>query len=196
MDRVITAEEFEELYRATARDVFGYARRRHAGDVEDLVAEVYVVAWRRRADLPGPSLRRAWLFGVARTLLKAEGRRRRSEAELVGELAAQSAPTAAAQAASPGSERTTAVVVAAVSRLSVRDREILQLVGWEGLTPAELAVTLGIRPGTARVRLHRARQALAADQDVQTLVERPGSVLLQVRDADSSPTGGRAGRMA
>jgi DNA-directed RNA polymerase specialized sigma24 family protein len=87
--RVVGADEFEELYGATARDVLAYLRRRGAGDAEDLAAEVYAVAWRRRADLPAPMLRRAWLFGVARTLLKAEGRHRQRDRELLDELAAR-----------------------------------------------------------------------------------------------------------
>jgi DNA-directed RNA polymerase specialized sigma24 family protein len=65
------------------------------------------------------------------------------------------------------------VVTAALARLAPRDREILQLVGWEGLSPAELAVALGVRPGTARVRLHRARRALASDPELRALVEEP-----------------------
>jgi RNA polymerase sigma-70 factor, ECF subfamily len=64
-------------------------------------------------------------------------------------------------------------MAAAVDRLGPADREVLRLVAWEGLTPAELAVALGVRPGTARVRLHRARRALAADPAVRALVEEP-----------------------
>ena len=169
MGRTIDAEEFEELYRATARDVLAYVRRRRAGDPDDLVAEVYAVAWRRRPDLPAPMLRRAWLFGVARTLLKADGRERRRDREVVVELAARAEPSADPA----GARRTTSVVAAALARLAPNDREILQLVSWEGLSPAELAVALGVRPGTARVRLHRARQALARDPDVRALVEEP-----------------------
>src|ERR1044072_3178656 len=66
---LITAEEFDELYRATAPELFAYLRRRAVPDVEDLVAEVFVTAWRRRQDLPAPMLRRAWLYGTARRLL-------------------------------------------------------------------------------------------------------------------------------
>ena len=47
MGREIDAEEFEALYAATARDVLAYVRRRRSGDADDLVAEVYAVAWRR-----------------------------------------------------------------------------------------------------------------------------------------------------
>ena len=64
------------------------------------------------------------------------------------------------------------VVVAALARLSPDDRELIQLVEWDRLTPAEIAVALGLRPGTARVRLHPARQALASDPQIQALVRR------------------------
>ncbi|MCW2842362.1 MAG: hypothetical protein JWN22_278 [Nocardioides sp.] len=165
----ITADEFEELFRATARDVLSYLRRRSSGDVDDLLAEVYAVAWRRRPDLPAPPLRRAWLFGVARTLLLADGRRQRRDRELVGQLAVR--PERAVERTR--TEGTAAVLAAALERLSRHDREVLRLVAWEGLTPAELAVALGVRPGTARVRLHRARQALASDPDVRALIEEP-----------------------
>jgi RNA polymerase sigma-70 factor (ECF subfamily) len=168
MGHAPTAAEFENLYRATASDVLNYVRRRTRADTEDLVAEVYAIAWRRRSDLPAPMLRRAWLFGVARILLKADGRQQQREGELVSDLAARPEPTSG----TTPDGRTARVVTAALERLTPKDREILRLVTWEGLTPAELAVALGVRPGTARVRLHRARQALASDPEIRTLVEK------------------------
>jgi RNA polymerase sigma-70 factor (ECF subfamily) len=173
MGRTIDAEEFEALYLATARDILAYVRRRTSGDADDLVAEVYAVAWRRRSALPAPLLRRAWLFGVARTLLKAAGRRQVRDRELLGELATRPETEPEAHADADARDRTSPVVAAALARLASHDREVLQLVAWEGLTPAELAVALGVRPGTARVRLHRARQALASDPGVRALVEEP-----------------------
>lgn len=89
--------------------------------------------------------------------------------ELVSELAAQPA----ASAGSTKADRAEEVVTHALARLAPNDREILQLLAWEGLTPAEVAVALGLRAGTARVRLHRARQALASDPAVRALVEEP-----------------------
>lgn len=180
MAPVVSPQEFEQLYRDTARDVVAYVRRRTAGsgvDAEDLVAEAYAVAWRRRLDLPPPLLRRAWLFGVARRLLEADVRRRRRAGELSRELAvtAPDAGAAGERADDRADDRRARIVTAALERLGPGDREVLRLVGWEGLTPAELAVALGVRPGTARVRLHRARRALAADPEVRALVERhPG----------------------
>lgn len=166
MSTELAAAEFEELYRATAGELFGYVRRRTAADAEDLVAEVYATAWRRRGDLPAPMLRRAWLFGTARKLMLAEGRRRSAEGSAVAGLAALDPPVEEDQ--EPGDAGV--VVRAALERLPAREREILRLVEWERLTPAELAVALGVRPGTARVRLHRARQALAADPEVRALL--------------------------
>jgi RNA polymerase sigma-70 factor (ECF subfamily) len=48
----------------------------------------------------------------------------------------------------------------ALAALSEADREVLLLVAWEDLSPAEAAYALGIPQGTARSRLHRARVAL------------------------------------
>lgn len=166
---MIGGPEFEELFRATAKDIYRYVRRRTLGDAEDLVAEVYAVAWRRRADLPAPILRRAWLFGVARTLLLADGREAASRQRALQDVALRNAHALSAE--DPASPEPSAVVRAALDRLPDAEREILRLVEWERLTTAELAVALGVRPGAARVRLHRARRALARDPDVQALVD-------------------------
>jgi RNA polymerase sigma-70 factor (ECF subfamily) len=53
-------------------------------------------------------------------------------------------------------------VIRALAQLPDRDRELLMLVAWEGLEPAQLARVLGVSRGTANVRLHRARRRLAA----------------------------------
>lgn len=58
-----------------------------------------------------------------------------------------------------------------VEMLPDPDRELIMLTVWERLSVAEAALTLGIRPGTARVRLHRARQRLAADPAIQALLQ-------------------------
>lgn len=156
------AEEFAELYRTCAGDVFGYLRRRAAVDVEDLVAETFTTAWRRRREMPPPLLRRPWLFGVARTLLLAQRRTRAATAAAVREVAGRQA--AATPAGDPVPESPAVHAVRdAVARLSEGDREILTLAVWEQLSSPEIAVVLGIRAGTARVRLHRARAALAGD---------------------------------
>ncbi len=164
-----TEEEFAALYRATATDLFAYVRRRYAGDAEDVVAETYAVAWRRRGSMPAPVHRRAWLFGVARVLLAAQQRRDHGDSALASELARQPDAVAAA----PPSAGRLGAITDAVERLPAAEREALRLAMWEGLTAGEVAVALGIRPGTARVRLHRARRTLARDPEVRALIEGP-----------------------
>jgi RNA polymerase sigma-70 factor (ECF subfamily) len=162
---MISTEEFETLYRATAPELFAYLRRRSAPDPEDLAAEVFAIAWRRRADLPAAFLRRAWLFGAARNLLLAQARQRGHEQDVVQRVATRESldmPSVDPQL----EER----VRAALGRLDPGERELITLVEWERMTPAEIAVIFGIRPGTARVRLHRARQSLAADPELREIV--------------------------
>lgn len=170
MGRSVTEQEFEELYRATVGDLIAYLRRRGASDAENVAAEVYAIAWRRRTDLPAPMLRRAWLFGAAAKVLQAEHRRRVREREAGAEHARLDGATP-----DDAQSTTTETMVAAIGRLSPGHQEVLRLIEWERLTPAELATALGVRAGTARVRLHRARMALAADPAVRALVEEGSS---------------------
>ncbi len=189
MGRPINAAQFEDLYRATAKDVFTYVRRRVTDDAEEIVAETYAIAWRRQAGMPASPFRRAWLFGIARTLVLAEHRRQLRERNTVrdatrivaapvhaaggnGEPADDETYSASPQTLSEAPCRDD-VLEAALERLTPMQREILRLTAWECLTPGEVAVALGVKPGVARVRLHRARQALAADPQVRALAERP-----------------------
>lgn len=61
----------------------------------------------------------------------------------------------------------------ALRKLNPDDREIVLLVAWEQLTPAEVAIALEIPQGTARSRLHRARHLLQHYLDT-TSPARPG----------------------
>ena len=155
---------FEALFRATSAPLLGYLTRRAAPeDAADLMAEVYLVAWRKRADLPRGD-ERLWLFGVARRLL-AEHRRlsgRRSGVD------ADPAPGDTAAAAPDVRER---AVRHALESLTDLDRELVTLTTWEGLSPAEAARVVGITAGTARVRLHRARSRLARHPRLLAVLE-------------------------
>lgn len=155
---------FEQLYRAYAGRVRAYALRRTSTEAaDDVVSEVFLVAWRRLDHVPDQPL--PWLLGVARRVL---ANRRRSEdraSALQTRLAsAQRSPTGDG---SDGDAR----VLTALGRLGDNDRELLMLVAWEGLTTGEVAQVLGVRRGTVAVRLHRARQRFAsalAGQDAHT----------------------------
>jgi RNA polymerase sigma factor (sigma-70 family) len=162
----VTPEEFEELFRRSAPEVHAYLRRRVGTDADDLLGEVFVIAWQRRRDLPRPELRRAWLYGVGRRLILANGRKQSRAHEAVVELSRLGA------AGSGNAPDRDAAVRRMVEMLPDKDRELIMLTVWEGLTPTEAALAVGVRPGTARVRLHRARQRLAAEPDMEALATR------------------------
>ena len=95
----MTADErFEALYGANAGAVLAYAlRRTSAANADDVVAEVFLVAWRRLADVPADE--RIWLLGVARRVLanqrRSQTRQRALRERLAPQLPSTSAPAAA-----------------------------------------------------------------------------------------------------
>jgi RNA polymerase sigma-70 factor (ECF subfamily) len=170
---------FDALYREQAGEVRRYVRRRwDAQSADDVVADVFVVAWRRLADVPDDPL--PWLLGVARRVL---ANRRRGDARdqaLRGRIRSeQLRATATGEAdASRGGE----AVWVALSILSERDREALLLVAWEGLSTARAARVVGVRANTFAVRLYRARRRFAHALRTQTNDpgQRPGSTNTEV----------------
>lgn len=162
---VMNASQFEELYRRTAPDLDAYLRRRVGSAAPDLLSEVYVTAWRRRKELPNQELLRAWLFGVARRVMLTYLRERTRA--LHAEHASTSIPSDAETA---DLDARTSAVHKALQSLAEIDRELIQLTEWEGLRVAEAAMALGLKPGAARVRLHRARRRLAGDPGLQRVI--------------------------
>lgn len=172
---------FDRLCQDHWQSVLAYALRRTDGpeDAADVVSEVFVVAWRRRAEVPLPPEDRLWLFGVARLVLTNHRRglvRRTRLNSRLSLLAERMAPDPAEVAAQCASERT---LLEALAALPERDRELLTLVAWDDLTPSEAATALGISGVTARVRLHRARHRLrrCLDADDAKRASRGGHVL-------------------
>lgn len=159
---------FEDLYRETHDAVLGYLTRRvPPSDAADLLAETYLIAWRRRDELPAAEGRRPWLFGVARRLLLAHQRRQPVVLPLDGDHAcAEAAP-------GPDSTDRGAAVRRALVSLGPVDRELVTLTVWDGLSPAEAAAVVGLTAGTARVRLHRARARLARHPELRGLLGDP-----------------------
>ena len=166
-DPPLTLEDrFEDAYRSAGTAVLGYALRRSASreDAVDVVAETFATAWRRRADLPADADEiRPWLFGIARRCLANAQRGTHRATRLGARLAAHLPDAALPDPAALHDHRAHHLQVRdALEQLPDGDRELVTLIAWEGLTPAQAAVVLGIEPGTARVRLHRARTRLRA----------------------------------
>jgi RNA polymerase sigma-70 factor, ECF subfamily len=145
---------FEALYAEHAPAVARYARRRaDEQTAADVVSEVFVVAWRRFDDVPEDAL--PWLLGCARRVLWHHHRAEQRRGRLLDRLKS-SAPRVVVSVELPNS-----VLVRGLVTLSERDREVLLLTAWEGLTTDQAAKVLGCSPQTFRVRAHRARQRLA-----------------------------------
>jgi RNA polymerase sigma-70 factor (ECF subfamily) len=144
---------FTALFAAHFATVVRYAFRRvfDANVAMDLAQETFMVAWRRRGEVPAQEL--PWLYGVARNLLANHRRGRRKAPEELGAYRVE------------GFEETTAEmadVLRAIAGLPERDQEILRLVAWEELELREAAIVLGCSRSAAAVRLHRARKRLQA----------------------------------
>ncbi|HEY8652844.1 MAG TPA: sigma-70 family RNA polymerase sigma factor [Dermatophilaceae bacterium] len=165
--------EFEQLYADHWREVLGYALRRTGSpaDAADVASEVFLVVWRRRAEVPRAEDFRPWLYGVARNVLlnhrRGERRRDRLGALLLSAVDEQHPDTADVVVDRDQHQR----LIDAVRGLSEADRELVTLVSWDGLSPAEAAMALQMNPVTARVRLHRARKRLRASMEEQQRLE-------------------------
>ncbi|MEU6074924.1 RNA polymerase sigma factor [Micromonospora sp. NPDC047074] len=153
-------DRFRRFYAGNFDSLLAYALRRveHPEDAADIVAEAFLVAWRRRHDLPADAEARLWLYGVARRVL-ANHQRGGTRRQRLGERLRQQ--ITAAVAADPGTEVPERLAVqAALARLDEMDREVLMLTVWEGLEPREAASVLRVSPATFRTRLSRARARL------------------------------------
>jgi RNA polymerase sigma-70 factor (ECF subfamily) len=154
---------FEALYAAEGRRVLAYALRRTAqpADAADVLAEVFLVAWRRLDDVPRGAEARLWLYGVARGVLanhrRSLRRRDRLGQRLAGVLTEHAGADPAELTGLGGGED---VVRAALALLPPNDREVIQLTIWEELGAPEVAAVLGVPAATVRTRLHRARRRL------------------------------------
>jgi RNA polymerase sigma-70 factor (ECF subfamily) len=186
-------DEFVRLFWCHGPAVHSYLSRR-AGhqQADDLLEEVWVRAFRSRDgyDARLPAL--AWLYGIARNVLLGHFR---------SEHSIRTAGTGQRDVGEPDpwdavdeqldARRTVSGLTEALAALSGDDREVLLLVAWEQLTPAEAAVVLGIPQGTARSRLHRARAQLRGYLDTSESLPRryphrafhsAGDPALEVRD--------------
>jgi RNA polymerase sigma factor (sigma-70 family) len=147
-------ERFQTLYDAHAGAVLSYARRRAArADADDVLAEVFLVAWRRLEEVPGAQ-ERVWLLGVARRALANQRRGSTRQGALRERLAVHAPVQPFPAADQTGLGR-------ALASLSESDRELLLLLAWEGLSNEEAARVLEIGSRALRARLHRARRRLA-----------------------------------
>jgi len=151
---------FEQLYGRYARPVFGLALRRlgDRGRAEDAVQETFASIWRSAASYRperGPGA--AWLYAVARNAIVD---RARARADVPADV-----PEEPADEPGPGDEAEQGWVAWRVHRaleeLPEREREVIALAYWSGLSQSEVAEFLGIPLGTVKTRTRAALTRLA-----------------------------------
>jgi len=171
---------FESCFREHHVRLLAFTLRRVSGReaAEEVVADTFAVAWRRRDCIPDRPL--PWLYAIAANVIADQYRSRRRHHDLGLRLAHE------ARADAPGSDPAESLALrdafaTAFAQLEEREREVLRLVAWDGLEVREAARVLGCSQGAFRVRLHRARRKLArqleaakpTDQQSRAAVPRP-----------------------
>jgi RNA polymerase sigma-70 factor, ECF subfamily len=153
-------DAFTEVVQRHEVAVHGFLARRAGRQVaDDLLAEVWVRAFAGRGGYdPGRQDARPWLYGIARNVLRAYWRA--ADRDDRRSPVTESWDPWDDVVARMDSTAQTAALLPAVRALPPDERDVLLLVAWEQLTPAQAAEVLGIPQGTARSRLHRARAAL------------------------------------
>jgi RNA polymerase sigma factor (sigma-70 family) len=153
----LTSALTEALFVAHASAVYRYARSRlPAAEAEDVVAEVFAIAW-RKGELPDNP--RAWLLGVARRVMANQVRAQHRRDALVERVRAHPLPAGQDGVRLVGEldELRRALVL-----LRPADREVIALLAAAELSTAEVAQVLGCTTATAATRVHRARRRLRA----------------------------------
>lgn len=136
---------------------------RRVGDAAaaDVVGETFLVAWRRRHDIPrdrpGP-----WLYATAGFVIKHELRSGQRHASLRDRVVSEAVALGLYDDPA-GLVADRLLVQQALAELSEPDQELLRLIEWDRLSPSDTAAVLGCTAATLKVRLHRARRRFAAN---------------------------------
>lgn len=160
------ADALAELFDRYGDRIHAHCFRRLGSwhEAEDATANAFLEVWRHRNRVrihEGSAL--PWLYGVATNVCRNQSRSSRRRFRLVQRLPA---PEVAQDHAPDVADRLDAEsrmqrVLAAIQALPEREREVLALVAWAGLTYEQAAVALDVPVGTIRSRLSRARKRLA-----------------------------------
>ena len=166
-------DAFEAFYRAHLELVQRFVARRVADPhlAADLTAEVFLAAIDGASGYrPDRGTPAAWLTGVARHVVAAEFRRQARDRDVVRRISGRRLLDTDALVRIEeriDAERETRRLYDALAALPPRDRALMEFVAVDGLSVADAAAVLGVKPGTARVRLHRSRARIQSHPLVQ-----------------------------
>jgi RNA polymerase sigma-70 factor (ECF subfamily) len=154
------AARFEGIFRDTYPRVLAFALRRSVDreHAEEAVAETFLVAWRRLEVVPAEPL--PWLLGTARNVLANQRRSARRREAAAPRVALDTVDPPDLTTPIPEQVADRQAFARAFSTLRLRDREVLTLSAWEGLSPREAGQVMDCSAATFSLRLHRARRRL------------------------------------
>lgn len=147
------------LYENHLEQVARYVVRRTApSDVQDVVAETFLAAWRRFDELPEDSL--PWLFATARNMIANRQRSARRHGALQKKLVNGPAWVVVDIESQVDLSHVDERLWAAIAALPDAEREAFLLVAWDGLDTHRASRAAGCSAAAFRMRLHRARRRL------------------------------------
>ncbi len=151
----LNEDAFNQVVRREQPRLHAYLARRVPLDaVDDVLADVLLVAWRRRDEMPTEPL--PWLLGVAAKTLSTRWRGEARRDALVDRVARQPPPPQPSVEAEVLRRAQQRALATALEALNERDRELLLLRFWDDLRPREIATVLAVPSITVRTRLRRA----------------------------------------
>lgn len=151
----MTEQEFNDIFRAHLAETSRFiARRTKAEDVEDLAADLFALAWQKRANIP-KGLELPWLYKSARYLISNHNRKQQGRASILAALKEPETAPSAESIALADIE-----LAAAWKALNAKEQEILALWAFEGLEPKQLAIALEKSENACAIALSRAKAKL------------------------------------
>ena len=152
---------FIALYESHYDEVHAFCARRVGWhDAGDATADTFAVAWRRIDELPN-EMTRAWVFGVARNIIRNQWRSNGRRQRLTERLKQIRDGNRLEPEGIVLRKSVDAAVLEALDKLRPADAEILRLAAWEELSGPEIAAILGISSDAVHQRLSRAKKRLA-----------------------------------
>ena len=158
----MTEQEFNDLFRAQLTELTRFiTRRASVEDVEDLLSDLFALAWQKR-DLIPKGLELPWLYKSARFLISNHNRKQAGRRIIFSTLREpECAPSAESIALADVS------LAAAWKRIAPREQEIISLWAFEGLEVAEIATVLGRSKNAIAIALSRAKSRLAQELEIE-----------------------------
>jgi RNA polymerase sigma-70 factor (ECF subfamily) len=151
-------QDFEDVYQRAKPKLQKYVARRVFGDSSEIVDEIFLTAWRRKADIPDDhEAQMMWLYAIGRRTI-ANSLRWHARLDLFNRTNTALVETST----SNNSSETTIFVHDCLSRLRKKDREILLLIEWDDFSINEAATILEITEAAVTKRLKQARDSFIA----------------------------------